>query len=212
MPHKIPYSYILEPDAKYQAPMKDQHLSRGLSDLLEPVSKVVNTHLLVLAWGGDTWLTLSRRVPTLPVACTRCARLVTLQPNALHVTCDATCCFEAPTISIPFIFRKSWHMRIDVCSIMNELFLSNVILSILWHKEKGAKLTIYVLQGSRAFTKYCQTTYYRTGFYGDYSNTCKDRRSTDIIYMNFMPVQNKVKEKYLVKKYAFLKWLSICLN
>jgi len=135
--------------------------------------------------------------PTLHVACTRCARLVTVQPNALHVTCDATCCFEAPTISIPFIFRMSWHMRIDVCSIMNELFLSNVILSMLWHKEKCAKLTIHVLQGSRAFTKYCQTTYYRTGFYGDYSNTCKDRRSTDIIYMNFMPVQNKVKEKYL---------------
>ena len=143
--------------------------------------------------------------PTLHVACTRCTRLVTLQSNALHVTCDATCCFEAPTISIPFIFRKSWHMRIDVCSIMNELFLSNVILSMLWHKEKGAKINNSCVTRFTCIYEILSNHLLQNRFLKDYSNTCKDRRSKDIIYMNFMPVQNKVEEKYLVKKFAFLK-------
>ena len=65
---------------------------------------------------------------TLPVACTRNARRVTvdtLQQNAV-----ATCCLVPPTTGIPkawlrSFFGKSWHVNVVVCSITNELWLSS---------------------------------------------------------------------------------------
>ena len=45
-------------------PLTTDSLSRGLgSRLEESVSNVVDTHLWVLASGGDTWMTWSRTVP-----------------------------------------------------------------------------------------------------------------------------------------------------
>jgi len=124
--------------------MTPDSLSRGLGGRVEHVSKVVNTHLLVLASGGYTWLTLSRTLPY-----TSCG---------LH-------------------FRKSWHVRIDVYSIMNELFLSSVILSMLWH-NKGANINNSSVTRFTCIYEILSNHPIQNRFLKDYSCTCKDRHYT----------------------------------
>jgi len=165
--------------------MTPDSLSRGLGGRLEPVSKVVNTHLLVLASGRYTWLTWSRTVPY--TSCGLHSLRMTRDSWHTAAKCISYMLLCSPyhlhsKSLVPFIFRKSWHVCIDVCSIMNEFFLSGVILSMLWHKEKGANINNSSVTRFTCIYEILSKHPIQKRFLKDYSCTCKDRRSTDIIH------------------------------
>jgi len=119
------------------------HDSREVWVLDRNLSKVLDTHLLVLASCGDTWLTWLTTVPY-----TFCGL------NMLHKTRNsrhtAAKCLSYIMLGSPYhehfkrfvslIFRKAWHVSIHVYSITTELYLSSALLSIMWHKAKGTNI------------------------------------------------------------------------
>ena len=92
----------------------DAHsLSRALGGRKEPVSTVVDTHLLFPASGGHTWLTWLTTVPY--------SSCDTLQQNAV-----ATCCLVAPTMSIKQTWLRSFLESRGMSAILTHILTIHV--------------------------------------------------------------------------------------